>query len=521
MFDKLTIRAKLLATFGALCTLMVFVAVLAVHSLSEANAHFVHFVEGINARAIVAAHVRVAVDRRAIAARNLVLVSSPADVETEKAAVLKAHQEVQANLDKLKAMIATAPDSSEKARSLIAELATIEQSYGPVALDIVNLALSGNREKAIKKMNEECRPLLATLAKTSSEYGEYTETRARQLIEDSASQYAKQRAALMLVCVLAIAAAAVFGWLITRALHASLGEDPAALGESAQRVANGDLTPMPGVEQAPRGSVLASLATMQASLSRVVSQVREASDSIATGSSQIALGSADLSQRTEEQASALQQTSGTMEELRSTVANNADSAQRANCLAVSASTVAKKGGAVVSQVIETMQGISASSHKISDIIAVIDSIAFQTNILALNAAVEAARAGDQGRGFAVVAGEVRALAQRSAGAAKEIKTLITTSVEQVGLGAALVESAGNTMEEILQSIKEVSDIVAQISLASAEQSNGVAQVGQAVTQIDTATQQNAALVEQSAAAAASLKQQAQWLVELMSAFRLA
>jgi methyl-accepting chemotaxis protein len=259
---------------------------------------------------------------------------------------------------------------------------------------------------------------------------------------------------------------------------------------------------------------------MQRNLLQIVCQVRDASESIASGSSQIALGSADLSQRTEEQASALQQTSGTMEELRSTVSNNADNAQQANRLACNASEIAEKGGEVVNQVVQTMNGISASSTKIADIISVIDGIAFQTNILALNAAVEAARAGDQGRGFAVVAGEVRALAQRSAGAAKEIKTLITASVEQVDRGATLVESAGKTMEDILQSIKEVNDIVAQISLASKEQSHGVSQVGQAVTQIDTVTQQNASLVEESAAAAESLKQQAQRLVQLMSTFHL-
>ena len=520
MFNRLTIRKKLIGTFGVLCAVMVVVAMLAIGFLGNAHKQFVNFIEGINARATVASHMRVAVDRRAIAARNLVLVTNPADLETEKAVVLQAHQEVQTTLGELKKMIAAAKDSSEKARGLVAELDRLEQIYGPVAQTIVSLALSGQREAAIAKMNDECRPLLAALAKVATDYADYTEARARQMIADSQASYMNQRLALILVCVGAIGSAAIFGWLIVKTLQASLGADPMALSASAGRVAQGDLSPVAGAESAPSGSVLASLASMQSNLLQMVYQVRDASDSIASGSSQIALGSADLSQRTEEQASALQQTSGTMEELRSTVANNANNAHQANQLATNASQIAERGGEVVNQVVQTMQGISASSNKIADIIAVIDGIAFQTNILALNAAVEAARAGDQGRGFAVVAGEVRALAQRSAGAAKEIKTLITASVEQVGRGSTLVEGAGQTMDDVLQSIKEVSAIVAQISLASTEQSHGVSQVGQAVTQIDTVTQQNAALVEESAAAAESLNQQSRRLVELVSAFRL-
>jgi len=241
---------------------------------------------------------------------------------------------------------------------------------------------------------------------------------------------------------------------------------------------------------------------------------------VATASAQIAQGNQDLSGRTEQQASALQQTAATMDELGSTVRNNADNAKQANQLALGASAVAVRGGGVVGQVVETMKGINQSSRKIADIIGVIDGIAFQTNILALNAAVEAARAGEQGRGFAVVASEVRSLAQRSAEAAKQIKVLISASVERVEQGTAQVDQAGRTMEEIVGAIKRVSDIVGEISAASAEQSSGVSQVGEAVTQMDQATQQNAALVEESAAAAQSLQQQAQQLVEAVAIFKL-
>ncbi len=248
--------------------------------------------------------------------------------------------------------------------------------------------------------------------------------------------------------------------------------------------------------------------------------MRNSSDSIATGSAQIASGNADLSQRTEEQASALEETAASMEQLGSTVKANADSAREANQLAISASTVAIQGGEVVGQVVETMKGINDSSKRIADIISVIDGIAFQTNILALNAAVEAARAGEQGRGFAVVASEVRSLAQRSAEAAKEIKVLITASVERVEQGTTLVGQAGTTMVEVVSSIKRVTDIMGEISAASTEQSAGVSQVGEAVSQMDQVTQQNAALVEESAAAAESLKSQAQQLVQAVAVFKI-
>jgi methyl-accepting chemotaxis protein len=262
------------------------------------------------------------------------------------------------------------------------------------------------------------------------------------------------------------------------------------------------------------------MVAMKDSLTRVVGDVRGNAESVATASAQIAQGNLDLSQRTEEQASALEETAASMEQLGSTVKQNADNARQANQLAQSASAVATEGGDVVNDVVKTMKGINDSSRRIADIIGTIDSIAFQTNILALNAAVEAARAGEQGRGFAVVASEVRSLAQRSAEAAREIKTLITASVEQVDQGTALVDKAGSTMQQVVTSIKRVTDIMGEISSASIEQSAGVSQVGEAVSQMDQVTQQNAALVEESAAAAESLRAQAQQLVQAVAVFRL-
>jgi len=265
--------------------------------------------------------------------------------------------------------------------------------------------------------------------------------------------------------------------------------------------------------------LLAALAQMQASLAQVVNTVRDGSDHVATASAEIAQGNNDLSQRTEQQASALQQTAASMEQLGSTVRQNADNARQADVLARTASEVAQRGGAAVAQVVDTMRGINDSSKQIADITGVIDGIAFQTNILALNAAVEAARAGEQGRGFAVVAGEVRILAQRSADAARQIKSLIAVSVERVEQGTRQVDEAGTTMTDVVGSIERVTHIMGEISAASSEQSTGVRQVGEAVTQMDQATQQNAALVEQSAAAAESLKQQAHQLVDAVAVFR--
>ena len=332
------------------------------------------------------------------------------------------------------------------------------------------------------------------------------------------SEAARTKLLLTILAALALLASAALGTVIARGVL----RQAVAARETARRIATGDLTGAIDIGSSDEmGQLLAAMRDMQAALVKVVSDVRANSQSVATASSQIAQGNQDLSQRTEQQASALQQTAATMEQLGTTVRQNAENAQQANQLAQGASTVAVTGGEVVGQVVDTMKGISDSSKKIADIISVIDGIAFQTNILALNAAVEAARAGEQGRGFAVVAAEVRSLAGRSAEAAKEIKGLITASVERVEQGAALVDRAGKTMQEVVTSIRRVTDIMGEISAASVEQNSGVQQVGQAISQMDQATQQNAALVEESAAATESLKNQASALVTSVGVFRLA
>lgn len=309
----------------------------------------------------------------------------------------------------------------------------------------------------------------------------------------------------------------LFSWHLIRSISSSLQH----ANDAALAVSQGDLTHAIRSEgQDEVATLMQSMSTMQTNLVDLVSRVRQGSEGVSTASAEIAQGNNDLSARTETQASNLEETAASMEELDATVKQNSDTAKQANQLAVNASSVAVQGGEVVAQVVQTMKGINDSSRKISDIISVIDGIAFQTNILALNAAVEAARAGEQGRGFAVVASEVRSLAGRSADAAKEIKSLINASVERVEQGTALVDMAGETMTEVVASIRRVTDLVGEISAASSEQSAGVSQVGEAVVQMDQVTQQNAALVEQMAAAATSLKSQAQDLVQVVSAFKL-
>ena len=341
--------------------------------------------------------------------------------------------------------------------------------------------------------------------------------RLDQALQDRVAALQRSLLGVALALVLSLSATSALGLVFVRSMTGPLSQAVAL----SRAVAQGDLSgaPLPhGTNEV--GQLLQALQQMRSQLTQVVRQVRSGSESVATASVQIAQGNTDLSARTESQASALEETAASMEQLSSTVRQNADSARQANQLAHSASTVAVQGGEVVAQVVDTMQGINASSQKIADIIGVIDSIAFQTNILALNAAVEAARAGEQGRGFAVVASEVRSLAGRSAEAAREIKALISASVERVGQGTALVDRAGATMTEVVDAIRRVSDIVSEISTASHEQSLGVAQVGEAITQMDQVTQQNAALVEEMAAAAGSLKNQAEDLVQVVSLFRL-
>jgi len=382
---------------------------------------------------------------------------------------------------------------------------------------IMQLKRDGRHEDALTMLEKDFQPVSAAYLGSMQEL---VKLQRQDLDARAAALEASNETgsvAMWLLAFVAMGVGATVSWVVTRRIAQPLREAV----DAAQRVAGGDLTtPLSSSRRDETGDLLRALEDMRMRLVGVVARVRENAESVLTASSEIAQGNMDLSQRTEQQASSLQETAATMEQLSGTVRNNAENALQANKLGVGASDVAVRGGTVVRQVVETMREINDSSRRIGDIIGTIDGIAFQTNILALNAAVEAARAGEQGRGFAVVAAEVRSLAQRSADAARQIKELIGSSTEKVSQGSTLVEQAGSTMEEVVTSIRQVSTMVAEISAASLEQSNGVSQVGQAVSHLDQATQQNAALVEQGAAAAESLKQQAAHLVDAVAAFKL-
>ena len=372
--------------------------------------------------------------------------------------------------------------------------------------------------RAVQIVNGDMWRLFEPMNRTINELVEMQQKTARADYEESQRTYHLVLAVCVAGLAFGVVVATVLGWLLVRAIVLPLQ----AAVKIAGGVAQGDLTQKIDVRSNDEtGRLMAALRDMNDSLVEIVTRVRAGTDNIATASNEIADGNLDLSSRTEQQAGSLEETASSMEELTSTVKQNADNARQANVLAGSASEVAGKGGVVVSQVVETMGAINASASRIVEIISVIDGIAFQTNILALNAAVEAARAGEQGRGFAVVAGEVRSLAQRSAAAAKEIKILIDDSVDKVHHGTALVDQAGATMTEIVQSVSRVTDIMAEITAASQEQTAGIEQVNAAINQMDQTTQQNAALVEEASAAAQSLQQEAATLARTVGAFRIA
>ena len=437
--------------------------------------------------------------------------------EDERRALEKQMDDLRGNIDKelqsLSELFSTGPE-----QQALGPLQNGWKQYQGQQAEIVGLARQRRDEEAMDILKGPALQTFGILTTQLRTLGKLAQDGAHEASEESAAIQSHvlygNLGALLLTIVL--------GLFIARTLNRTISGGVAYAAQLTRKVAQGDLSSrITPNTQDEIGQLLHAVLDMQNALTQLVTRVRLGSDSVSTASAEIAQGNHDLSARTESQASALQQTAASMEELSSTVKQNADNARQANQLAQSASTVAVQGGAVVAQVVDTMKGINDSARKIHDIISVIDGIAFQTNILALNAAVEAARAGEQGRGFAVVASEVRSLAGRSAEAAKEIKALITDSVTRVGQGTALVDQAGSTMNEVVASIKRVTDIMGEISTASTEQSTGVAQVGEAITQMDQTTQQNAALVEEMAAAASSLKSQAQDLVQTVAVFKLA
>jgi methyl-accepting chemotaxis protein len=389
--------------------------------------------------------------------------------------------------------------------------------YVQISSKISAFAKEGNSAEAVALLRSDSSKANKKLREMVDKTVEDHIAGGQKAFAESTATYKRAQTWVVAVIISAIVVGLILATWLARIVSAPLQEAV----ELAESIAHGDLTktivPSSSCET---GQLIQALSDMNTSLLQVVSEVRTGTDQIHDAATSIANGNMDLSQRTEEQASSLEETASSMEEITSTIKHNSDNARQANILSQSATAVAEKGGSVVSEVVTTMNSINESSRKIVDIISVIDGIAFQTNILALNAAVEAARAGEQGRGFAVVASEVRSLAQRSASAAKEIKELINDSVEKVGQGSRLVDTAGSTMQEVVESVKRVSDMISEITAAGQEQSTGVDQINNAIMQMDSVTQQNAALVEEAAAAAATMQEQAENLVKVVSVFKL-
>ena len=509
---NLRIGARLALAFGAVIGLAAVVVLIGITRLSDVAASLSLIGSDRVPKVVKLAAITDDVNLIARELRNTLIW----DDATKVAGALDAAQQARERIAKtLETMAPTI--TSEEGKKRLALLTEARAAYVPVQQAFMDLVRSGKKTEAETVLSSQLRPTQLAYFKALDNLKDLQIELITQAVQDGDEAY--NQAKLMMFGLLAAMAAvgAGLGWWITGSITRPIQQAVAV----AEKVAAGDLgSTVEVTSQDETGRLLTALQAMNQSLVDIVGTVRLSSDSIATGSAQIASGNADLSQRTEEQASALEQTAASMEQLGSTVTQNADNARQANQLALGASAVAVKGGEVVGQVVGTMKGINDSSRRIADIISVIDGIAFQTNILALNAAVEAARAGEQGRGFAVVAGEVRNLAQRSAEAAREIKALITDSVERVEQGTSLVDKAGETMQEVVGSIRRVADLMGEISSATSQQSAGVAQVGEAVGQMDQVTQQNAALVEESAAAAESLRVQAQQLVQAVAVFKL-
>jgi methyl-accepting chemotaxis protein len=510
-FYNLKIATKLLLSFALILMLTLVLGVASITQLGQVNAT----TNEINTNWLPSVRLLLTMKSNLALLRNVemqhVMSNDAADMDKSAQFI----SEIRGGLQK--SMSEYAPLVSEQERAVYDQLKDKIPQYLEMDKKIVDISRAFRKDDAIKEIRGDSLAAIVELDKQVEHLVKINGDGAAASAKEGEAIYNKARVWMIGLMIGMLLLGFVLALWIARVVSQPLG----FAVDVARRVAGGDLTADIEVRSRDEtGQLMQALKDMNQSLQKIVGEVRSGTDTIATASGQIAAGNQNLSQRTEEQASSLEETAASMEQLTSTVKQNADNASQANQLAVSASEVALHGGTVVTQVVSTMGAINTSSKKIVDIIGVIDGIAFQTNILALNAAVEAARAGEQGRGFAVVAAEVRSLAQRSAAAAKEIKGLIDDSVEKVGLGSRLVDQAGTTMEEIVASVRRVTDIMGEITAASQEQTAGIEQINQAISQMDQVTQQNAALVEEAAAAAASLQDQAGVLADVVGAFKL-
>jgi methyl-accepting chemotaxis protein len=510
--DNITISTRLILGFGTLGLLIAFMGGVAQFKVSVMNQMFGLVINEHIPKIVSVNDIKGDVTLIADALRNMIIMSDTVDINKEAVRIEAARKRIATLLQTLGEQT-----NSDQGKAMLAKVSDSRRQYDPLEAETMSLAASGQTFEAKAMLLDKVRPAQKHYFEALEGLLKYQD----DLLDQSTSATQTAAASMTLVIGVTVVVALVVGILMAIWIIRSITRPIVQAVKIARAVTAGDLSvQFESTGKNEIAQLLQALQDMQSGLIQVVSTVRQGSESVSTASSEIAQGNHNLSARTENQASALEQTAASMEELNSNVKHNADCARQANQLALMASTVAVKGGHVVGQVVDTMKGINEASKRISDIISVIDGIAFQTNILALNAAVEAARAGEQGRGFAVVASEVRSLAGRSAEAAREIKSLINASVTRVDQGSTLVDQAGATMAEVVSSIKRVTDIMGEISAASSDQSMGVSEIGSAIKQMDQVTQQNAALVEEMAAAASSLKSQAQELVQTVAVFKL-
>ena len=513
-----TVGTRLAIGFGITFALTIVLTGLAMNRVGSIDQTLSRVNDVNNVKQRHAINFRGSVRDRAIAVRDVVLATDAAAVQVQVNKIKALDDKYQQSAAPLDALFAGAVTADEKAA--LSSIKDTERRVQPLIAKVIELRSAEQFAQASSLLAQQVGPAFVDWLASVNKLIDLEEKMSQDATAGARALSGSFFTWMLLLCSVAIAAGVSSAWYIGRGLLRQLGGQPDYAVSIVSRIAAGDLSVAIHTAKDDHSSLLFAMKTMRDNLVGIVAQVRTGTETIFNASTEIAAGNFDLSSRTERQAGTLEETASSLEELTSTVRQNADNARQANVLAESASEVAVRGGAVVAQVVETMAAINESSKKIVDIIGVIDSIAFQTNILALNAAVEAARAGEQGRGFAVVATEVRNLAQRSASAASEIKALIGSSVQRVDIGARLVDDAGTTMEEIVRSVKRVTDIMAEISLASQEQSTGIESVNQAVGEMDEATQQNAAMVEQASSAAASLQKEAQMLAEVVGVFQL-
>jgi methyl-accepting chemotaxis protein len=513
---NLKLSMRLALGFGLVVLLLVGVSILGLTSMAQIQQRLDEIASVNNKEASLAVGMRNAVNLLALRSRDIVLYDGTRKRQAIEG-IGQARQRYEGAEQELEAMFVARKETATKEMEAFSQVKELRTKVMPLVAKVVELGRFDMSEEAARFQGTEVdKPMQAWLDAIAN-LSDLAEQANTQAAEDARAAYTQAQLLMSALCSVGVVLGLLAAWLITRSITRPLSNAV----RIAETVSAGDLTSQIDVSSKDEtGQLLAALRDMNANLIKVVATVRTGSDSIATGAGEIAAGNQDLSQRTEEQASNLQQTAASMGQIGSTVQTNAETARQAAQLASAAAAAAQQGGSVVGQVVDTMDAIAGGSRKVSEIIGLIDGIAFQTNILALNAAVEAARAGEQGRGFAVVATEVRSLAGRSAQAAKEIKALIGESVRMAEVGTSQADAAGVAMGSIVEQVQRVADLISEISSASNEQTSGIGEVSRAVTQLDQVTQQNAALVEQSAAAADSLNAQAGRLVDAVGVFKL-